>query len=130
MKSLGLESTSFPTWLAVFVLISVFPMAAQNSQGTVLGHVVDPSGAAVTGASMTIVNLATSVRLSAKTSSVGDYVFVNMIPGNYSLTVEMPGFKKAEAPRLKVDVDATLRQDFRLEVGTVNEQMTVTSDTQ
>src|SRR5438270_13041729 len=67
----------------VFGLVLVAaPLYAQNSQGTILGHVSDPSGAAVSGATVTITNIATTVSNSAKTSSVGDFVFVNMKPGN------------------------------------------------
>ena len=79
-----------------FCLLSS-PLAAQNSRGTILGHVVDATGAAVSGAAVTITNPATSVKTSTKTSSVGDFVFVNVIPGHYRLSVEASGFKKAEA---------------------------------
>lgn len=126
-RYLGLVTCSA---LVLLTLVTTVPVLAQNSQGTVLGHVVDATGAAVQGATVTVTNVATSVSASAKTSSIGDFVFVNVIPGNYKLSVEAPGFKKAEAPKLKVDVDATLRQDFKLEVGAISEEMTVTSDTQ
>jgi hypothetical protein len=114
----------------LIAVVSVVGAAAQNSQGTVLGHVTDPSGAAVSGASVTITNVATSITASTKTSSVGDYVLVNVIPGDYTLLVEAQGFKKAQATGLKLDVDATLRQDVKLEVGGFQEQMTVSAETQ
>src|SRR5438445_9627990 len=71
------------------------PLNAQNSQGTILGHVTDPSGAAIAGATVTITNPATTIASNTKTGSVGDYVFVNVIPGEYNILVEASGFKKA-----------------------------------
>jgi Carboxypeptidase regulatory-like domain len=126
-RCLGLTASST---LILSMLLAPMPLAAQNSQGTILGHVVDSTGAAVSGASVSITNLATAVSAAAKTSSIGDYVFVNVIPGNYRLSVEAQGFKKAEVMNLKLDVDATLRQDFHLDVGAISEQMTVTSESQ
>src|SRR5262252_7738401 len=92
-RRLGLIASST---LILSLLSAPMPLAAQNSQGTILGHVVDSTGAAVSGASLSVTNLATAVSARAKTSSVGDYVFVNVIPGNYRLSVERQGFKKAE----------------------------------
>jgi hypothetical protein len=113
-------------------LLSVFwsPLQAQNSQGTILGHVTDPTGAVVSGATVTITNTATGVAKALKTSSIGDYIFVNVIPGNYNVVVEMQGFKKSQAPGIRVEVEATVREDFALQAGGFAEEITVTSDTQ
>lgn len=126
-RCLGLIASST---LLLSLLSTPMPLVAQNSQGTILGHVIDATGAAVTGATVTITNAATAVTASTKTSSVGDYIFVNVIPARYTLTIEAQGFRKAEAVDLQLDVDATLRQDFKLQVGGINEQMTVTSESQ
>ena len=96
-RCLGLIASST---LILSLLSAPMPLAAQNSQGTILGHVVDATGAAVSGATVTITNPATSLKTTTKTSSIGDFVFVNVIPGNYRLAVEASGFKKAEAPNL------------------------------
>jgi len=105
-------------------------MHAQNSQGTILGHITDPSGAALDGATVTITNVATSVASATKTSSVGDYVFVNVIPGNYDIVIEAIGFKQARAERVRLDVEATLRQSFQLQIGGPKEKVTVSTNTQ
>ena len=115
--------------LAVFCSANL-PLAAQNSQGTILGHVIDASGAVLPGATVTITNVATSVSNSTKTSAVGDYVFVNVKPGNYNITVQMTGFKQAQVEAARLSVEATLRQDFKLEVGATNQQMTVSAESQ
>ncbi len=113
----------------VFLLL---PLAsrAQNAQGTVLGHITDPSGAPVEGARVTLLNVDTTIHQEQVTSAVGDYVFVNVQPGNYKLTVSTAGFKTAEAVGLKLGVDQTLRQNFALSIGTVNEQVSVQSEAQ
>ena len=106
------------------------PLLAQNSRGTILGHVSDPSGAAISGTKVTATNVNTSLANTFTTNAVGDYVFVNLIPGIYELTVEAQGFKKARSTGLILEVDQTLRQDFALAVGTVSEEVTVTDSTQ
>src|SRR5262245_29803288 len=106
------------------------PTCGQNAQGTILGHVTDPRGAVIVGATVTLTNSATSISRTAKTSSVGDYVFVNVIPGEYDVVVESQGFKKAQALRVRLQVEATLRQDFQLQPGGIHEEVVVNADTQ
>jgi hypothetical protein len=60
------------------------------------------------GATVTLTHSATSITKTARTSSVGDYVFVNVIPGEYDIVVEAQGFKKAQALRVRLQVEATL----------------------
>lgn len=103
---------------------------AQNAQGTILGHVQDPSGAAVAGAKVTATNVNTNVAHHFTTTAVGDYVFVDIIPGTYQVKVEANGFKSAVSSGLVLEVDQTLRQNFNLEVGQVKEEISVTADAQ
>lgn len=114
----------------VIGLVIATPGHAQNSQGTILGHVTDPTGAALAGAKVTIKNVNTNITREAKTSGVGDYVFVNITPGLYDIVVEGAGFKKAQALAVTLNVDATLRQNFALEVGAAAEQVTVEAEAQ
>src|SRR2546423_7755424 len=118
--------------LMILVLSCVLcaPLRAQNSQGTILGHVTDPTGAVVVGADVRLTNRATGIVKTLKTSGVGDYIFVNVIPGNYDVVVEMQGFKKSQAQGVRVEVEATVREDFALQAGGFAESVTVTSDTQ
>ena len=75
-------------------------------------------------------NLNTGVQTEFHTNSVGDFVFVNLVPGTYELTVEAQGFKTDHSTGLVLEVDQTLREDLRLDLGSVNETLQVTSDTQ
>jgi hypothetical protein len=84
----------------------------------------------IAGATVTLTRSATAISRTAKTSSVGDYVFVNVIPGEYDVVVESQGFKKAQALKVRLQVEATLRQDFQLQPGDVNGEIIVNAGTQ
>ncbi len=117
-------------WSVWFLLLSVVPLVAQNERGSILGHVEDSSGAVVVGARVTVRNVNTDVKSTFTTTSSGDYVFLHLIPGTYEVTVENQGFQSAVAQGLILQVDQTLRQDFSLQVGAVQQQVTVAADAQ
>src|SRR5262245_22009137 len=104
------NSTSLPAWARLASFFALFCMAfaitleAQNSTATILGHATDPSGAAVIGATVRVTNVATSVTRAAKTNPAGDYVFVNLPPGNYDVDIEASGFRKAKVEAARLDV--------------------------
>jgi len=118
--------------LCIFFLIDLASIAAysQNSEGTILGHVQDSSGAAVAGANVTATNINTNVNNRFITNSTGDYVFVNMTVATYQVKVERGGFKTELSGNLILEVDQTLRQDFTLQVGTINETILVVAEAQ
>ncbi len=103
---------------------------AQNAQGTIIGRVTDPSGAVIPGAQVTVRNEATNVSHSYTTSNTGEYVFVNLDPGVYRVTVEAAGFSKGNSADLTLQVEQTLRQDFHMVVGETTTEVTVTSEGQ
>jgi len=103
---------------------------AQNAQGSIVGHVQDPSKAAIVGATVTYRNLATGATGTFTTTSSGDYVFVNLTPGTYEVTCSAEGFKTGVSPNLVLQVDQTLRADFTLELGSVTQRVTVSAHAQ
>jgi hypothetical protein len=117
-------------FLAVLLLLSGAAAKAQNSRGTILGHVQDSSTAPVAGVKVTARNVDTGVQNKFTTAAAGDFVFVNLVPGTYSVTIEKDGFKSETSSGLILEVDQTLRQDFSLQVGSVKDQITVSADTQ
>jgi hypothetical protein len=116
--------------LFFLLLMNCGVLRAQNSRGTILGHVVDSTGGVVVGAKVTVRNLDTGISNQFTTNSAGDYVFVNMVPGKYELKVEATGFKTEVTPGLVLEVEQTLRQDYKLDVGAVAETIEVKTDTQ
>jgi hypothetical protein len=109
-------------------LISASVCLAQTPTAVINGTVVDSSGAAVPDAKVTAINQDTNITSSKNTSSDGAFNIINLLPGNYILTVERTGFKKAALPVFKLDVNQTLTQKISLEVGATSETVTVSAD--
>jgi hypothetical protein len=123
------------SWMFVFLLfVLMLPVsrraAGQNAQGTILGHVADPSSAAVSGAKVTITNTETGVVKSVTTNSSGDYDVPQLDPGKYSVSVEASGFSRQSSENLVLEVQQLLRLDFKLTVGSVANTVEVSADTQ
>ncbi len=102
---------------------------AQTPSAVVNGTVVDPTGAAVPDARVRVVNQETNVAAERNTAQDGAFNIVNLLPGNYILTVEKTGFKTAALPVFKLDVNQTLTQKITLQVGASTETVTVSADT-
>jgi hypothetical protein len=77
-----------------FLVLAPHSLCAQSISGTILGSVQDTTGAAVPGASVTIVNGETGLTRVATTNSTGEYDVPSLPPGTYNIAVEMKGFKK------------------------------------
>lgn len=103
------------------------PVMGQSTTGTLTGLVTDPQGAIVSGATVTLINSATRVELKSTSNDSGEFVFPQVPPGKYSLSVEATNFKKALATDLTVEVGITSRTTVVLEVGSVTEQVTITA---
>ena len=102
-----------------------YPALSQGLTGGITGTVTDPSHAAVANANVTAKNIGTNAQVPASTNSEGAYRIVGLVPGNYIVTVESPGFKKAVSPLQEVDVSTTRTVDVALEVGQPTETVTV-----
>ena len=113
---------------ALFVAIASSAMLGQAVNGTLLGNVVDSSGAVVSGAKVTITETKTGVGRGATTNSSGNYEFPDLPPGVYQVVVEQTGFKKETRPNVEVPVNSTVRVNFRLDPGAVTETMVVTGE--
>src|SRR4030095_13675980 len=98
---------TFWTILAVSValLLLSLPIGAQTSTtGVVQGTVTDPQGAAVPGAEAKLLDQATNQSRTETTNESGLYVFVNVPPGIYSVTIVKAGFRTSQVPTLRVEV--------------------------
>src|ERR1700728_1827203 len=105
------------------------PARAQTTYGSITGAVTDPSGATIAGAQVTLTNVGTSEKRIQQTGSDGLFLFVNLIPGSYSIDVEKPGFKRYSRPQITVDVNQNVHVDASLQVGNVQETVEVTAET-
>jgi hypothetical protein len=89
---------------------------------------MDPAGAAVPSASVTVVNPETSSQVKTQTTDTGNYTIPNLPSGLYDLVIEMQGFNRYEQKGIRIQVAQTTRLDVQLQVGSVTESVTVTSD--
>jgi hypothetical protein len=112
----------------LIVVLSFLGVAAgQVEQGRFAGHIQDPSGAVITGASVEARNVATNIVQKAVTNDSGDFVITPVLAGNYVLTVTATGFQKATTKVIEVQVGQIVRQDFNLPIGTANTTVEVTA---
>jgi hypothetical protein len=109
-------------------LVSSAALFAQTPTAVINGTVVDPSGAIVPDAKVTVVNQETNIVSTKNTSSDGSFNIINLLPGSYLLTVEKNGFKKAALPVFKLDVNQTLTEKITLQVGATSETVTVSAE--
>ncbi len=122
-----MKSSAIAALAALLAVLSLpSPARAQFDAATVLGRVVDQTGAAVPGATVTLTNQATGITATTVTNTSGDYQFLNVRIGAYRIEAELPGFSKAVAPIVTVTVNARQRVDLSLQVGGVGETVEVT----
>ncbi len=92
------------------------------------GTVSDPSGAAVPRATVTLTNVGMNAPRSTITGPHGDYSFISLPPGNYTLTIEVTGFERYSQSNLQLLVNSPATVNVQLKLGSVNETVAVTGE--
>lgn len=110
---------------ALLLVGSNTELFAQSFQGGIRGAVKD-SGGIIPGVEVTLTNDATSVARSTTTNESGEYNFPNLLPGAYTLKAVLQGYKTYQRAGLTVSTQQFLTLDVTLEVGTLDETITVT----
>jgi hypothetical protein len=115
---------------ATLVLLTLTSVTAwgQNVYGTIAGAVTDSSGAAMSGATVTLTNLETAEKHSIATDTSGNYTFVNLFPGRYRIEGEKTGFKKFVREPIVVQIESGLKVDISLQVGAQSETVEVSGE--
>jgi len=112
----------------VFALVPTTTMYSQNiSSGTIAGTVTDPTKAAVADATVTLTDTATNSPRTTATNEVGRYVFANVTPGTYTLTISKAGFRLAKFADQVVNVGSSLTLNAALEIGATSQTVEVTA---
>ncbi|MGB6899439.1 MAG: carboxypeptidase-like regulatory domain-containing protein, partial [Candidatus Acidiferrum sp.] len=114
---------------ALFCLFAVTPSSLFGqaaSTGTVAGTVTDPSGGAVVGATVTLIDTATNISRTETTNDTGRYFFANVVPSVYNATVSKTGFRVSKLTSQTVEVGASLTLNVVMELGSVAETVEVT----
>src|SRR5271166_5152795 len=106
-------------------LFVMFAVPALAQEATVVGTVTDPTGAAVPNAAITVTNVETGLARGLTTGSDGGYVAPDLHIGRYTVRAQGAGFKVAEQKDIVLNVNDRTRVDFKLQVGSTTEQVTV-----
>ena len=110
-----------------WLLLAHAASAQTLTTGQVLGEVTDPSRATVAGAKVELRDLATGAVRTATTNSQGQYLFPQVLPGVYSLTVTASGFAQVLVSSVTVEVEKTSNIHVSLKVGATTEVVEVRS---
>jgi hypothetical protein len=116
------------TLFFLLILLCSVSTRAQYRAG-IRGVVLDPQGAVIEGATITLTNLETSKTNQATSDAGGVYNFLALPPGHYKIEAEKPGFKKKTLDNLDVAGEQTQGMNLTLEVGDVSATVTVSGDT-
>jgi hypothetical protein len=113
----------------IVLLCACFAAWGQDTRGSISATVVDPSGAAVPSAKVTVLNTGTGVSVDAQSAGgTGNFAALYLIPGRYTVTVEAPGFKKLVREGIELRLSERLVLELRLEVGQTQDLINVTAE--
>src|ERR1700746_1195876 len=120
-------------WISVAVislLCSLWVPSAlgQAVYGSILGTVTDPTGAAVSGAKVTVTSQTKNVSTDTTTNDSGNYAVTHLIPDIYSGRMEVTAFKVLECKNIQVSADASSPVNGQFQVGSASEQVEVTAE--
>lgn len=113
---------------ALLALVLAWPAAAQDFRGSITGRVNDQSGGALPGVTVTATNVATNVPTATTTNAEGSFTILYLTPGRYVVSAELSGFKKLNRENIEVRVGDRLTLDLNLEVGGMEEVVSVTAE--
>src|SRR5208337_3202190 len=115
--------------LSVLLCLSMYATATWGQAATSLrGTVTDPSGSAIRGAQVAVINPSTNFTRQTQTGADGTYVFGELPPATYNLTVEAPGFKKYADLGIVLRVELPATVNVQMKVGAVAETVSVTAE--
>jgi len=117
----------------VFLISALFAcsnMAAGQASTSLRGTVTDPSGAAVAGATVTVTSAESKVERTASTGPAGEYQFLFLPPGTYTLTASASGFQGYQQKGLALLVNTPATANVQLKIGVASETVTITTEMQ
>jgi hypothetical protein len=111
--------------VGLFLVMSI-AVLAQLPTSTLNGTVIDPQGAAVVGAKVSVINQATGATRDTATDTAGFYSVPNLLPADYTVRVAAANFAKAEAKNVRLDVGRASTVDIKLAIAKAGEIVEVT----
>jgi hypothetical protein len=110
------------------VVLFALAVASASITGSISGVVTDKSGAVMSGATVTATDTLTGVQTIVKTDGKGFYNLSTLAVGTYDLEIRQVGFKVYRQTGIVIDANSALRVDASLQVGTINEQIVVSTE--
>lgn len=107
------------------VLAMTASVQAQQTAASVHGTITDPAGKVIEGAAVALTSTDTSVVRHTSTNRAGYFTFLDVTPGNYTITITRPGFKTVQLPPFHLVVNQSLTEDETLSVGSESQTVTV-----
>jgi hypothetical protein len=117
-------------WFWIGCLIFLCPASVHSQSqttGSISGNIRDPYGAVIVGAEVVVISLATKDERKIITDDRGNYAVPFLSPGMYRISVTANGFKKTDVESIRVGITETFSLDLKLEVGSISEQVNVSS---
>jgi Carboxypeptidase regulatory-like domain len=111
--------------LTAVALAIAAPCLAQSERGSITGVIQDTSKAAVPGVSVKVINTATNATTDVVSSESGAYNAANLSPGTYRIEASLTGFQTAKTDGVRLTAGATARVDIVLNLGAIEESVTV-----
>ena len=115
--------------LALAITIAAPGSVAQSTGGRIRGTVTDATGGTVVGAKVALVNDATNVSREAETNASGEYLFLEVPVGTYSVQLQQTGFRKFLRKGVELHLNDVLNVDIVLQVGGAEQVVEVTGET-
>ena len=113
--------------LALSFVLFVPAVSQAQFRASVQGNVLDPSGAVVPNATVTLINSETGRQQQSHSNDDGFYVFNGLAPGLYTATAEKAGFRKLTLEAIRVEAEQVRGLNLQLETGEISQSITVTA---
>jgi Carboxypeptidase regulatory-like domain len=114
--------------VVLLFLVASIGSAQVAGTGTIQGSITDPTGAVIPGAAITISNVSTNVKHTLSSDSAGEYVFPNIDPGTYNVTVAFPGFETYVKTGNVLEVGSNIAVNIALTVGSQDQKVEVKAE--
>jgi hypothetical protein len=109
----------------VTILLAVTPLLAQETRGSLVGRVTDPTGAVVPGVNLKVVHRQTGVATTTISNEEGLYQLLYLVQGIYSLTASSTGFKTLAREGIEIRINDRLELNLHMELGAATERVEV-----
>ena len=127
MQGIGATKTRSVLAAGLLLLFVALSLLAQGNLGRIQGTVTDQTGAAVPGATVTIIDVDRGVERTLTTDAAGEYNAPSLVPGNKRVRAQIMGFKVSEQTGIKLEVGQEIREDLVLQPGEISEKIEVTA---